>query len=68
MKKKIDIRPMTPKELASIYHVDVRTFRSWLVPFHEELDKRIGHFYSVIQVTVIYKKLGIPGETEFESS
>lgn len=68
MTKKIDIRPMTPKELAKVYRVSVRTFRSWLVPFREELGDRIGHFYSVIQVTLIYKKLGIPGETEFESS
>ncbi len=67
MKKSIDIKPSTLKQLAAQYGVCDRTFIKWLKPFDKQLGSRVGHFYSVNQVKIIYKKLGVPGETDLDS-
>ena len=58
---KIIVKPYTIGELADLYNVSVRTFRTWLKPFQEEIGKRIGHTYNVTQVRIIFKKLSVPG-------
>jgi response regulator of citrate/malate metabolism len=55
------LRPYTIAELADIYGVSKKTFRRWLDPFQEQIGKRNGFFYSIVQVKIIFDKLGIPG-------
>lgn len=57
-----NMMPYTLGELASFYDVDVRTFSKWLLPFIHLIGTRIGRYYNVLQVRVIVKHLGAPGE------
>jgi hypothetical protein len=58
------VRPYTTKELAAIYGVCDRTFKNWLKPFAEALGPKQGRFYSVIQVKIIFEKLGVPSSLD----
>lgn len=60
MADRIKIKAYTIKELSLIYEVSDQTFRNWLMPFKEEIGERIGHFYTVRLVKVIFEKLGVP--------
>ncbi len=50
------------KELAILYEVDPKTFRRWIQPFKAEIGERIGHYYSIPQVKIIFKRLDIPNK------
>jgi len=54
------IKPSSLAELSLRYSVSKKTFKRWLSPFHSEIGPRLGHFYSIHQVRVIYEKLGVP--------
>lgn len=54
------IKPSSLADLSLRYSVSKKTFKKWLSPFHEEIGPRLGHFYSIHQVRVIYEKLGVP--------
>jgi hypothetical protein len=68
-KKDIPVRPGTQallkpynlKELAAMYGVSARTLNKWLKPFGDQVGKRIGYFYTIPQVRLIFMKLGLPG-------
>jgi hypothetical protein len=62
LRDEIDIKPYTIAEMALIYRTPLRTFRKWLEPHNITIGKRIGHFYNVKQVEVIFAKLGYPGK------
>jgi len=47
-------------ELASIYGVDWRTFKKWLQPFEKEVGKKVGRYYTIPQVKIIFEKLSLP--------
>lgn len=59
-KQNMVLRPCTVKELAAFYRVSAPTFRRWLERFQEEIGERIGHFYMVPQVKIIFEKFGVP--------
>jgi hypothetical protein len=40
--------------------VDERTIKKWMKPFAEQIGKRQGRFYNVVQVKLIFEKLGLP--------
>ena len=54
------LRPYTHKELAAFYGVSRKTFLKWLKPFQKSIGQRNGHFYSTLQVEIIFRKLGRP--------
>ena len=54
---RVKIRPYKLKELAAFYEADPKTFLKWLNPFQSLIGKRIGYYYSIIQVRIIFKKL-----------
>lgn len=56
-----EIKPYTMKELCNIYQISDKTLRKWLLPFAGEIGKRNGNIYTVAQVQVIFKNLGVPG-------
>lgn len=58
----LELKPYSLKELCGMYNVSKNTFKKWLCDFPEELGKRNGYYYSVIQVTLIFEKLGVPGK------
>ena len=59
--KTIALRPYSTGELAEIYGVHSKTFSKWLKPFAEEIGSRRGRMYSIVQVKIIFEKLGVPG-------
>ena len=55
------VKPYSLKELAGLYHVSKNTFKKWLEPVRTEIGKREGYYYSIRQVEVIFRHLGVPG-------
>ena len=56
----IHIKPLCTKEFCNLYNVTDNTFRKWLAPFKQELGERTGRYYSVLQVEIIFMRLGMP--------
>lgn len=57
----IRLRPQTNVQLAQLYGVHPKTFHRWLEPFKEQIGERTGYYYSINQVRIILKCLGLPG-------
>lgn len=60
------LKPYNLKELAAMYGVSARTLNKWLAPFGDQIGKRIGYFYTIPQVKLIFLHLGLPGVFEEE--
>ncbi len=58
--------PSTLHELAKLYRVDRRTFRSWLDKFQGLIGERTGRYFSVKQVEIIIDHLGTPYQVNEE--
>ncbi len=56
---RVEIRPYKLKELAALYKADPKTFLKWLKPFQSLLGKRLGHYYSINQVKLIFRKFSL---------
>jgi hypothetical protein len=54
------LRPYCLKELAALYEVKPRTIKMWLEPFSSAIGKKIGRFYTIRQVHIIFSKIGDP--------
>ena len=54
------VKPYSQKELCDLYAISNKTFRSWITPFIEIIGEKRGAYYTVLQVEVIFLKLGIP--------
>ena len=55
-----EVKPYATSELARIYGVCDRTFLKWLKPFQPLIGPKRGRYYTVVQVEVIFEKLGRP--------
>ncbi len=62
----IEIRPYTAKQLAALYGVSTNTFYKWINRHKEAVGKKIGHFYTIKQVQIIFDRLGYPFTLNFE--
>ena len=49
------------KELAQLYGVSPKTFRTWLAPHKEMVGKKTGKYFTAKQVRIIFERLGEPG-------
>ena len=56
------VKPYSIKELCCIYTISYKTFSKWVQPFLNEIGPRVGNYYNVNQVAVIFHKLGMPGK------
>jgi hypothetical protein len=66
-KYSIEMRPYKLGELANFYGVHRKTFRNWLKPIKEKIGVRVGHFYNVNQVDIIFDGLPLPRTRELLS-
>jgi hypothetical protein len=48
------------RELAELYEVDPKTFRKWIKPLLCDLGERVGRYYNIYQVGIIFLALGKP--------
>lgn len=54
------IRPYSKSQLAALYEVSNRTFYTLIKPFEELIGKKVGKYYTVRQVELIFECLGLP--------
>ena len=54
------IRPYTLKDLARLYDVHIKVIRGWLKMHDKYIGRRKGHYYTSLQVQVIFDRLGPP--------
>lgn len=57
---KMEIKSYSIKEMANIYQVGIRTFKTWLKPFSSEIGPKRGWYYTTNQVRLIIEKIGLP--------
>lgn len=56
----ITARPCSVRDLMMIYGVSYKTMRSWLMPFAEEIGIRNTYLFTILQIEIIFEKLGKP--------
>jgi hypothetical protein len=54
-----EIRPYSTKELAALYHVNVKTFRKWIKQYEIPVEKK-GYHFMIPEVLIIFSRLGYP--------
>ena len=54
------VRPYNKKELCHMYSISHKTFKAWTTPFEKQLGKKAGAYYTILQVSLIFSKLGAP--------
>lgn len=59
-----EVKPYTPKEIATLYGVSWKVMNTWLKPHQKDIGKRHGLYYTALQVKIIFEKLGLPGKAE----
>jgi hypothetical protein len=57
-------QPYTTDELAMLYGITPKTFLKWLDPFKKEIGDKIGWYFNIRQVNLIFEKLGRPERSE----
>ena len=62
----IETKPYMIGELAKLYQVSEKTFRRWTIVFSDRLGKRIGRYYNIKQVELLFQELGTPRTFELE--
>lgn len=60
MTNQLEVRAYTTKELSELYRIGERTFNKWIEPFSQEIGTKVGHYYNINQVEIIFKRLGTP--------
>ena len=55
------VRAFTTKELAAMYGVSTKTFRTWLQPHKQAIGEKVSKYFTALQVKLIFEKLGEPG-------
>ena len=62
----IALKPYSLTELSGLYQVCTRTMKKWMQPFEESVGEKLGRYYTITQVKIIFEKLGLPGEIVVE--
>ncbi len=62
-----EVKPYSGKELSHIYGISVKTFMKWITPFRKEIGEKKGRFYTVLQVEIIFARLGLPYKFQDQS-
>jgi transposase-like protein len=55
-----EVKPYTLKELSHIYGISEKTMRRWLKPLKDQTGPKRSQYFTVRQVEIIFKNLGIP--------
>jgi transposase-like protein len=56
----IAVKPYTTTEIASIYGMSSKTILRWIKKHEEAIGKKEGRYYTVLQVKMIFEKIGLP--------
>jgi hypothetical protein len=55
-----EVKPYSLRELSIIYDVCTKTLKKWMAPHREIIGKRLGRFYTALQVQRIFENVGLP--------
>ena len=55
-----EIKPYSIRDLSKIYGVCNKTFKKWTQPFEAQIGTKNGRYYTVVQVKIIFEKIGVP--------
>ena len=58
----MELKPYTKKELVNLYGVSKFVMSKWLKQIEDEIGKSSGRYYTIKQIELIFKNLGIPGQ------
>ena len=64
----IRLKPYTLKELGYLYEINYRTVRKWIELFQEEVGVKVGRYYTVNQMRIIFDNIGYPADIEIPST
>jgi len=59
----VTLTPLSTSEISNLYGISRKTLKKWLTPFRNIIGEKIGRFYTVAQVKIIFDKLGLPNAT-----
>ncbi len=62
----IALKPYTITELAKVYGVSTRTFKKWVDKKVPEVGPRMGRYYIIPQVKMIFENMKIPTAINIE--
>jgi hypothetical protein len=54
------VKAYTITELATLYEVSIKTFKTWLKPYTAEIGEKQSRYFTVLQVKIIFEKIGLP--------
>jgi hypothetical protein len=57
---KAPLQPYTTEEMAELYNITTKTFLKWLEPFKNDIGEKIGWYFNIRQVEIMFEKLGRP--------
>jgi len=57
---KTPIKPYTAKELCHLYDMPRRSFDRWINHIRKKIGPRIGNYYNLKQVRLIFQEMGDP--------
>jgi len=63
-RNEIMVKPYSIAQLSKLYGVSTGTFRKWVPPIKERVGVLHGRFYTVNQVEIFFKHLGLPFQME----
>jgi hypothetical protein len=56
------LTPLTTSQISDLYGVTRKTLNKWMKPFCCEIGEKIGRYYTIAQVKVIFDRLGLPND------
>jgi len=54
------VKAYSISELAALYYVSTKTFKTWLKPYTKAIGPRPGRYYTTRQVRTIFESIGEP--------
>ena len=54
------IKAYTLGELAALYKISIKTMKTWLRPHSAAIGVRVGRYFTTLQVSIIFEKIGWP--------
>jgi len=61
----ITVKHYTTTELSALYGVSTKTLKRWLRPLASVIGENDGRFFTILQVKLIFEKIGIPKQKLF---
>ncbi len=54
------IKAYTITELADLYEISIKTMKTWLRPHLAAIGEKKGRYFTTLQVSIIFEKIGWP--------